>query len=681
MKQKNLLTSFIRPKLTILEIVFFFILLGILSYGLDSFFCLIYPKFNFDSQIPMTVNFVSSNTFLPYRDIYFPYGILFYLRQHNILFSTMFVFLPPLLFVSFLLYFKKLWNKNIYAYISFFFLFYFVAAFPGIETFRRYGVIAVLGLFFSYIFYKNVFVKSFTSLLIGILIGIVFSLINDQGIYAFLLYSLLLFVNPLIRNGISQLKIRKYYTYLFFGVTSFITGVFFGFLPFLIYLAYNKIFTSFLQYLMHLRDFPLYANTPFIPFSATSDNLFTFSILFLSIFFVFYNLVHRKKYSLSFYVLFSYISILILLEQKSLIRSLDNVITFFTVVMLITLAYELVLYFKYHKIAEIKLLFCYLLLIVIVLFKLNLHPFAFSTYTLKYTTSVSSAFLQKNDNQGICMSLNLNKFLNQEKTYIQVERRIKEDPQFSGKIFNYLSDPIFYVLFNQKPPYYFTIFEATPLYAQKSNIEYIKTNNASHIIYNSNVVALQDGVPDYARQKLLLRYIINNFIINEEIGDFFILKKKTNQEDFFKNISSKKSYFNNYLLNINLGAIPKSEGIYKKKYLFGNKGTKILFSGSSLSIKEFLKQRNVDTSNKVLVLTVESYKRDGKEIFVTLKTKDGKTTSVTFSRCNVGNSCIINLVSIPLFYKERIIKEILVDDNFRGKIELVDTITENSNLW
>ena len=657
-----------QKKHSALDAIFFFIFFGILSYGIYSFSCTTYPKFNFDSQIPLTQAFAASKGFLPYRDIYFPYGIFFYLKDYNLLLGIIYVFLLPILFVSFLLLFKKLWSNSIYAYISFFFLAYFIVKFPGIETFRRYGVIATLGLLFSYIFSKQVYVNHFTSLLTGLLAGIVFSLMNDQGIYAFFLYCLLLFTNPLIRKGVVELKKRKYYAHLFFGVVSFVAGCLFGFFPFLIYLTSHKIFYSFLTYLVHLGDFALYAKTPFIPFSSTSDNLFTFSMLFLSIFFIAYNILYKKKFSLSFYIIFNYILILILLEQKSLIRSLDKVITFIAVTLFITLAYECVIFLKEHKIANAKILLCYILLIVIVLFKLNLHPFTFSTYQIH---AISSS-------NNVCLSMNLSNFLSQNKKYKYVERQIKEDPRFSGKVFSYLSDPIFYVLFNQKPPYYFTIFEASPLYAQKENIKYIEENDVSHIIYNMDILPLQDNVPDYARGSLLFKYIINNFTIKENIQNFLILKKADNNNDFFENKILKKLHaYQDYLLHVKLGAIPKSEGIYKGKDVYRNKNNIIISSNSSSVINNFLHNNNIKTSGKVLVFKAIKYKKNNREIRIVLKTNDGKITTVGFYRCDINKPCVVSLSNIPLFYKERVLKEIVLDNSFEGQIDLLNNTTES----
>ena len=528
-------------------------------------------------------------------------------------------------------------------------------------------------LFRSYIFSKQPYVNHFITLLNGLLVGVVFSLIHDQGIYAFSLYLLLLFVNPLIRMGVKEIIKWKYYINLFYGATYFIVGILFGFLPFFVYLVYHKIFFNFLQYFLNLRDFSIYAKTPFIPYSSTSDNLFTFSILFLSIFFVLYNVFYRRKFSLSFYLIVNYVIILILLEQKSLIRSIDIIITFLAFVLFVGLAYELAAFFKEKKISDTKILLCYVLLIAVVLFKLNLHSFTFSTYVPVYT---------KGSRNNACLSMNVDKLLKGENKYKDVEKHIKEDPKFSGKIFSYLSDPIFYILFNQKPPYYFTVFEATPFYAQKENIKYIEEHKISHIIYNMDIVALQDNVPDYLRGGILFKYILNNFRIKEDIQNFLIFQKTDKDRDFFEDKKLKElSLFREYLLNVNLGAIPKSEGIYKGKDIYGKHDNTVVSSNLPFLINDFLRKNSVKTSKKILVLKAKNYKKSTKETRITLKTNDAKSTTITFYRCDINKPCVVNLSNVPLFYKERVLREVILDDSFEGMADLVNIEKGESNLW
>ena len=127
----------------------------------------------------------------------------------------------------------------------------------------------------------------------------------------------------------------------------------------------------------------------------------------------------------------------------------------------------------------------------------------------------------------LCLDENLNKLTTNRNTkFEKVKKIIEKDSAGKNKIFNYLSDPIFYVLFNQKPPYYFTIFEATPVYAQKSNIEYIEDKDINYIIYNNEIVRIQDNVPTSARNKVLYNYVLANFKPIASVDNFLIYKRK-----------------------------------------------------------------------------------------------------------------------------------------------------------
>ncbi len=83
---------------------------------------------------------------------------------------------------------------------------------------------------------------------------------------------------------------------------------------------------------------------------------------------------------------------------------------------------------------------------------------------------------------------------------------------------------IFYILFNQIPPYYPSIYEATPVYAQDKQIKYIKENKVNFVILNTKSTAIQDGVPDKVRARKLYGFIKKNYTPFKKIEYFQILK-------------------------------------------------------------------------------------------------------------------------------------------------------------
>ena len=68
-----------------------------------------------------------------------------------------------------------------------------------------------------------------------------------------------------------------------------------------------------------------------------------------------------------------------------------------------------------------------------------------------------------------------------------------------------------------------------------------------------------------------------------------------------------------------------------------------------------------------------------KNFVVQIKTKDLKETIVTLKPCNLNQVCLVDFGNIPLFYKSRILKEIIIK-NFQGKIKFYK-ISDNSVIW
>lgn len=652
-----------------LDTILVFVLTLAISIKDFVFSCVSFSKFGFDYQIPLTWYFTASKNLMPYRDLYYPYGIMFYFKDHNLILNLFYLLLMPVLFTGVFILFMKLWKNRTFAYISFASFFIFIAKFSGWENFNRYGIILILTLIFSFIFSKKDYMEKKMIFIMGFIMGVIFSLVNDQGIYALAVFILFLITDQLVKRGIKKLLNLDYYFLLGRQIIILFFGLSLGVGPYIYFLIANNALLGFIDYVKSLLDFSIYAKTPFIPFSMTSDNIFTFLILSLAILLLAVKLSLFRKFSLKvLYIEIGIIFLILLLEQKSFIRSISTQITFISFLLFIILFYEIYLVLLKHKIKYYKIVIYYILLLLIILFALNLRP-------MNFYTEVNYVYQGISINKK-CLKANLSSLSSIDRKYILVKETIGKDAHSSVKIFDYLSDPIFYALFDQKPPFYFTIFEATPEYAQNNNIEYIKNNNVDYVIYNRDVVRLQDGVPDYARQSELFKFILDNFSIYERVNNFIILKKTKNGVWDNSNLD-KILTFKRYLLNVDLESIPKSEGIYKNKTI--NKLNRIVSSDSINEINNFLAKNNIDSDNKILVIT-PSLQMNNKKNELTIITRDSETTVITFNKCDVDRQCMINLSNMPLFYKNRIIKKIEIDKNFSGNIKILDDNPPN-NLW
>lgn len=513
----------IRKKIFSSDIVALFIILSVIYFKDFFLSCYNYLNLNFDSQIPLTWDFTSLNNLLPYKEIYFPYGILFYFKNTNAFLNIIYFFLPTILFVSIYIIFKKVSGSKLIALFSFISFYIFIDKYTGIENFTRYGIILSLSLLFSYFFYKLPLISIRVSFFLGILIGSIFSLVNDQGIYAFVLFIFLLVITPALQKA----KKLNYFNFLFSRIIANTTGIVIGFLPFFLYLKSNAITYEFFLFVKHMPDFILYAKAPFIPFSTTIDNLFTFGSIFIAIVALSYKIFFfQRKLSLISFLEISIVFVLIFLEQKSIIRSIDKQITFIAFFLYIIMFYELIRNRVNNFYSGILLV----IILVLVLSGFGLHRFV--NYSLDFKKNLINSFFHENINEflvnknTLCLDDNLKKLIIDKNTkFEKVKKTIEDDSKEYSKIFDYLSDPVFYILFNQKPPYYFTIFEATPLYAQQSNIKYIEENKVKYIIYNTDALSIQDGVPDYARSKFLLKYVLNNFRVLDRVENLVIYKR------------------------------------------------------------------------------------------------------------------------------------------------------------
>ena len=246
-------------------------------------------------------------------------------------------------------------------------------------------------------------------------------------------------------------------------------------------------------------------------------------------------------------------------------------------------------------------------------------------------------------------------------------------------IFSYLSDPIFYVLLNQKPPYYLSIFESSPLYAQQQNIAYIEKNNVQYVIYNEDITQLQDGVPSYARSPLLFKYVLTHFSPYKKIGSYIIFKRRKDTEELFSDMATIAPTFTKTLLTVNLANIPRSEGIHKTNINFFAKTSTLVSDTSVASINSFLASNVTSTENLYLLITPDKH-IEKKEIMVTLTTDKNKTTEVIFYPCEKNKSCIVHVSNIPLFYVPHMLKKIKISPDIDGNISLVN-ITDTHFFW
>lgn len=628
--------------------------------------------YNFDLQEFLLWNYASINNAIPYKDIFYPYGLLNYFRNYNLIYTSIYYLIVPVLFTALFFIFKKIFKDKLILYSSFIIIYLFILIIVGFQTFSRYGLLVILSLYFSHILYSTKKLKINTLIFLGIILGLSFSFINDQGIYLILSFIFLFLFNKFLHIEKEHffsddfcLKTTKEILYV-------VSGFFLGVIPLFLFLLRIGDFNIFIDYFKDVGEIITVAKTPFFSFINSPANIFTVSILYFALFYNFLKIFFLKhKFTLSSFLQVSLIFSILIMEQKSIIRSIDRQITFVSFMLLMFLVYEVINYLK-NKIIDKRIIYSLFIFSAIILYGFSIDKQIINTPSLfrSYNLLVSNK----------CFSNNLNYFLTNDPFYIEIIDLIKKQKNFNGKIFSFpTGDSAFYVLLNQKPPFYNSIFEGASYEKQKSAIKYIQDNEIEFVTLNTSKSSLQDGVPDYIRQSLLFKYILNNYYPFKPIGNHLILKKDENNNFFASVLLKKVRDYKNYLLNVDLKKIPYSEGLYK--YNFLNKNNKLLIKTEDIAaINSLLEVKTFYSTNKIFVITpsIGYEKNDLAYIRFTINSKENLT--VYYNPCKIGSKCIVNLSNIPILYKERVITNVILDEKFKGKIEIYD-LKEPGNLW
>jgi hypothetical protein len=626
----------------------------------------------YDIQEFLLWNYASLRNVILYRDIFYPYGLLHYFRNDNSLFLLLNYLITPLIFTVIFYLLRIILKNRHFLYLSSFFLFVFVCAVTGLDVFSRYGIFISFSLLYSYLLYSKKIKLRLCKLLIGLILGLVFSLVNDQGSYLIFSYVFLYLFNEVINKKI--IFSLRYCSHLILDNIYQGMGFFIGLIPLLFYLALNNSLIEYFKYFRDVQNIAIVAKTPFFSFITSPANLFTIFILFFAIFFLLIkNLYYSKKLSLSSFFEITLIFDILLLEQKSIVRSIDKQITFIAFILYILILYEIVQLLNKYKIKTSLINFLYACILMIIIFlsslTIGINQFSYSDFKLSINSIISNK----------CYDGNFNLFLSKNNEYINVINELKRQPGFNKKVFSFpTGDSAFYVILGQKPPYYNAIFEGSSQSDQLQAIKYMQNNSIDFVTLDVSMKYIQDGVPDYIRQPIVFKYIISSYYPIERVGKHLILKRISEKDFFTSELLTQIPAFKKYLLDVYLYRIPYSEGLYKYNRL---KATKSLIDTSDISIlNQTFAKTDFDLSDKIIVMIPSSSLPASFMNYISFKSNTGEIATVFYNSCKKDNACIIDMENIPFFYKPRIIKQITVDNGYKGQIIIFDS-TKRNNLW
>jgi len=658
----NKLLSFIKSNAD-LFVVFVISIIAFGQYFIDI--CSGYLTYGkLDSEYLLLSDYAFFKNLIPNRDFTYSYGLLQYYRFENILTLILSYIITPLVITAVFYFLKKIIREKPLLYLSAGFLLVFSVKFIGANAISRYGVLIALSMLFSYLLYRHGKNSKFLLGCMGFILGLAFSLINDQGTYLILSFAMLYFLDDLIRKQLKSFLTFSYYKLTVRSILFVITGFLVGILPLIFYIVLNHAVLEYLRYFSDLSNIVLATKTPFLNFIASPDNLFSLSITTVALFYFFVKLIYFKnKVNLSSYFQLGLVFSILIMEQKSLIRSISGQITFAAFILLIILMYELINNKYFHEFP--KKIIIYSIILFSIIFLIGLKGDYLLNFNLREIKDNIAMSLT-----DTCYTNNVKAFLSKYPSYLTTADVVKKQIDFNGKIFSFpAGNAAFYILFKQKPPFYNSVASDSSLYAQNNSIQYIQKNNIQYVImpYVASQDYFLDGVPNDIRLSTEFKYILSNFIPVNKSGDYLILAKRNNSDFFNSSILQQVPDYIFSLLNINLSAIPYSEGIYKYRYFTG----KALIKTDKVSVvNSFLKTKNVQSLNKIFVLTPNKSLKTGSQNYLNLTTNDGWKTTIHFNACKANKPCIINLSNIPLFYKNRQLSSLMVDNNFKGNIAI-----------
>ncbi len=494
--------------------IFEAIVIGLIGFLIITFnkisFCHQAYQIDFDQQVFLYWDYLKSLSLIPFKDFFYPYGLLLYFKSISIQWYFVYLFVLLLISTSTFLSFRYSFKSRIKSYIFFLIHSIFIFLFVNPESYVRYGSLIVFVALLSYFAYKKTLITKFSGFILGLLIGIFFSFINDVFFYSSLIYISFTGMNVLLWR--TDFSVKQILLYVLYAIVGFLIGS----IPLTFYLYSNNLFSDFIFYYHSLEGFYLLGKVAFPPSLKSLENTLLIIGLILSIFSII-SKYRKNKIDYKFYYLLSLILLILSLEQKNLLRSMYQQISFISAITFFILLDEFVLKIKNKLNNRIIFIFCVNVIFLIFLIIGVDRNFKFE----KNVNSFSEIKISQ------CVDKKL-KNINKESLLIHTKVVDYVKSKENARIFSFPGDPIFYVLLNQEPPFYPSIYEATPVYAQKKLIQYIKKNKVDYVILNIGNPSIQDEVPNQIRAKVLYEFIMNNYKAEVQIDNFLILKAKAN---------------------------------------------------------------------------------------------------------------------------------------------------------
>ena len=618
--------------------IFITLVCGFFCYLITA--CAVYGEANFDSINFLYWNYGAMSGHVPYRDFFYPYGLVQYYLYSHTLAAFLYALVLSTISISIGIYLKSLFRNIFYFLLSSAFVIYFLLNYVSIETFGRYGSFVFLGILMGYlILIKKRTLKN--EFLAGLSCGIMLSLFFDQGVYGVLIYVILSLVS--IYSNLDKKDLGRNIKVFSYRMLLFGLAFCLGAMPFIIYLYIHDGLLGFIESTKFLAGVSKYAKVPFFPSLKNPDGIFvTVSIIISTILLLLK--AADKKIQKEEKMLFILTLVMLILQYKNTVRPFFSQLTFISLLMFVNSIAIVIRDLKTSSYIHTKFFF------VIVVIMLFFFPFPKPTF---FKIVHNSDYVLNGG--AVCYAKNTHKIYSE---FDSIKSSIV------GNVYSYPANPLIYAYLHQKLPYFLTIYETTSDEAQEKSIQYIKDNNIQTILFDPTSEAIQDGVPDVLRANTLLSYMLSNFTIKMQKDKYFILERNE-ESDFFTHIPDEKESidFVNRFLNIPMGTIPLSEGKRFKNISASTWKGKVLVQGGLAKVNQYISKNSVFGKQVLIILKLRDINSDMGMLDLY---SNIKKTTVEFNLKKGYPWYFFNVSRVPLFFKDRKIEKM----NFKGDAEI-----------
>lgn len=642
------------------------------SYFIRS--CEFSVQYEFDAQNFLTWEYTALAGYMPYRDVFYWYGLLMYFLPASYILQTGLALWSTALLVGVYGLLNVTLKQSKTKYWAFTLLLILIDQFVGYHSFLRYGTGLIITAWTALAWFQITkrWQKPFW-LGLGIITGSLFFLIQDQGLYVGLVLTGLFGANVITAS--SEWRRFSFWKDLVTQGGWLLGGITIAALPFVLWLMSQGGWSGYLTNLGLVGQMNSFAKVPYFgQYLLTMNMIVTVSIglLILDLWYRF--LFHQSSLrEPKQFLKIALLGIILLFQYKSVVRpSIANQFMFIPwVVLWIYLSDLKILLTKYSKISWLNELMIVTLSVMGIL--LVITPTQLTNgvrgfwHHLSADMSRTLSPKQRHLRQQSCLNTSFEALLEQAPPeYQQTVRWLESQPDFSGQIFSYPADPVFYILLHQMPAPYFNTYDATSETAQKLNVAFMQKPEIQYVVLNVQDTMTQDGVPNVLRNQRINEYLYTHFQPVVAFGKFVILRKSPQPYDaLLHSLLTRQADFIQSQLELNMLRLPFLENHYFSTQVTDQ--SPLLTATSAAEVATWFTQTSLSPSQ----LWVEIAPESAEPQFVTISfiTPELVKTSLTMKSCSQTTPCLLNLSRVPLFFwSER-------------KVTFVQVETEQNTGW